>query len=124
MLVAAGLFFVALAIVGLFLPILPTTPFLILAAACFARSSPRFHSWLMNNRLFGAYIRDYREGRAMRPMHKCVSLLLLWSVLGLTGWLAVSSIWVRALLAAVGIGVTVHLLALRNAARRGRQRDR
>jgi hypothetical protein len=113
---------VALAVFGLFLPILPTTPFLLLAAACFARSSPRFHSWLISNRVFGLYIRNYQEGRAMRPLHKAISLLLLWAVLLFTAWLAVSSIWARGLLVVVGIGVTVHLLTLKGAAHPRRPR--
>jgi len=61
-LIVAGTFFVGLGIVGIFIPILPTTPFLLLAAACYARSSERFYNWLLNHRWFAKYIRPYREG--------------------------------------------------------------
>jgi uncharacterized membrane protein YbaN (DUF454 family) len=62
---SAGLFFVALGVAGAFLPILPTTPFIILAAACFARSSPRLEAWLLSHRVFGPMLRDWRERGAI-----------------------------------------------------------
>ena len=65
LLIAGGNLCVALAVLGLFLPVLPTTPFLLLAAVCYARSSERFYHWLVTNRWFGAYIRNYREGRGI-----------------------------------------------------------
>lgn len=72
---AAGLCFVALGIVGAFLPVLPTTPFMILAAACFARSSPRLESRLLNHPRFGPALRDWRERRAISPRAKRASLI-------------------------------------------------
>lgn len=114
-LLALGFLCVGLAGLGLALPVLPTTPFLLLAAFFFARSSPRLNSWLLSNRVFGAYLRNYYEGRFMQPLHKAVTLILLWVTLGLTAWLAVSALWLRILLAAVAVGVTVHLLTLRSA---------
>ena len=62
LLIAAGTVFLALGVVGILLPLLPTTPFLLLAAACYAKSSKRFSNWLLNNRVFGKIIKDYREG--------------------------------------------------------------
>jgi uncharacterized membrane protein YbaN (DUF454 family) len=63
LLVIAGTLFVGLGIIGIFIPVLPTTPFLLLAAACYARSSRKFHEWLLNNRWFGDYIRNYLQGK-------------------------------------------------------------
>ena len=79
LLIACGTLCVALAVLGLFLPVLPTTPLLLLAAVCYARSSERFYHWLMTNRWFGAYIRNYREGRGIPLWHKVLAISLLLS---------------------------------------------
>ena len=113
LLLVLGTLFVILGVVGVFLPILPTTPFLLLAAACYARSSDRFLHWLLNNRLFGDYIRNYREGRGMPRSTKLLTLVALWLTLGLSAAFATSALWLRLLLAAVGTGVTIHLLRLK-----------
>ena len=75
----------ALGLVGIFLPILPTAPFMILAAACFDRGSPRFHAWIVNHRIFGPPIQDWRRNRAIRPKYKAIagvtmggSIVLVW----------------------------------------------
>ena len=112
LLIAIGTIAVALAVVGMFVPILPTTPFLLLAAACYARSSDRFLNWLLHNRWFGAYIRNYREGRGMPRRTKVLTLAALWTTLLLSGTFAVSAWWLRLLLVMVGAGVTIHLLRI------------
>ena len=112
LLIAIGTLAVALAVVGMFVPILPTTPFLLLAAACYARSSDRFLNWLLHNRWFGAYIRNYREGRGMPRLTKILTLSALWATLILSGTIAVSAWWLRLVLVAVGAGVTYHLLRI------------
>jgi uncharacterized membrane protein YbaN (DUF454 family) len=113
LLIVIGTIAVVLGVVGMFVPILPTTPFLLLAAACYARSSERFLHWLLHNRLFGAYIRNYREGRGMPRTTKILTLAALWFTLGLSAAFATSALWLRLLLAGIGIGVTIHLLRLR-----------
>ena len=112
LLIAVGLLFVGLGIVGIFLPILPTTPFLLLAAYCFARSSDRFYHWLVTNRWFGAYIRNYREGRGMPLREKIISLTALWLTISATIIFSVSAWWLRLLLLAIALGVTTHLVRL------------
>lgn len=77
LLLAVGTLFLAMGIVGIALPLLPATPFLLLAAACYARGSERFYRWLMNNRVFGSYIRSYREGKGIRLRVKVMVLCLL-----------------------------------------------
>jgi uncharacterized protein len=118
LLIVLGTIAVILGVVGMFVPILPTTPFLLLAAACYARSSDRFLHWLLNNRYFGAYIRNYREGRGMPKATKIFTLAALWLTLGMSALFATSSPWLRLLLAAIGIGVTIHLLRLKTYALR------
>jgi uncharacterized protein len=104
---------VALGVAGLFLPIVPTTPFLLLAAWCYARSSRRVYAWLMTNRWCGAYIRNYREGRGISRAHKTACLLLLWLAIGSTAGFAVTRWWVRLALLAIAVAVTVHVLRIK-----------
>lgn len=112
-LLVVGTLCVVLGVVGIFLPILPTTPFLLLAAACYARSSDRFLHWLLNNRYFGDYIRNYRAGRGMPHSTKILTISALWLTLGMSAAFATTALWLRLLLAVVGIGVTAHLLRLK-----------
>ncbi len=113
LLVTAGFVCVGLGFAGIFLPLLPTTPFLLLAAACFARSSERFHDWLLGNRWFGQRIRDYAEHRATTLPAKVGSIAMLWACLIPSGVLFTDRWWVRGLLLVIGVGVTMHLTSLR-----------
>ncbi len=113
LLIALGTLCVALGVLGVFLPVLPTTPFLLLAAFCYGRSSKRFYSWLMTNRWCGEYIRSYREGKGMPIRQKMLTLLLLWLTIGSTAWLAVSLWWLRLILLGIAVGVTIHLVRIR-----------
>lgn len=79
-----GLISVGLGVVGLFLPLLPTTPFMILAAGLFAKSSPRLHDWLLGHRLFGPAIRDWRDNRAIAPKAKRGAILAMAAAFGLS----------------------------------------
>ena len=110
---AAGIFFVALGALGMFLPVLPTTPLLILAAAMFMRSSDRLHRWLMGHDIFGPFIRNYRLYRAIPRRTKIDSLAFLWLTIGYSVIFAVDSIWIRILLLLVAIGVSWHLVKLK-----------
>jgi len=108
----AGTFFVGLGIIGIFLPIVPTTPFLLLAAAFYARSSQRFYNWLLNNRWFGNYIRGYREGKGIPLKVKVLTISLLWITIGCSVTFAVHIFIVRIILILIAIGVTVHILSI------------
>ena len=96
-------------IIGIFVPILPTTPFLLLAAFCYARSSNRFYRWLVNNRLFGAYIKNYIEGRGMPLKIKALTIILLWISIGVTLTFGVQNTAIRVALILIALGVTVHI---------------
>jgi hypothetical protein len=113
LLIAAGFITLGLGIIGVFVPLLPTTPFLLLAAASFFRSSDRLYTWLIHHKWFGATIRHYREYRAITLRAKVLTLLLLWSVIGYTALGIVATWWVRALLGVIAVGVTIHILHLK-----------
>ncbi len=104
-----GCIAVALAILGVFLPLLPTTPFLLLASACFARGSDRLHRWLLSNKLFGEYLRNIEDGRDIPRRAKIITLTVLWVSLGYSAY-KLDSVSLTALLLAIGIGVSVFLL--------------
>ena len=73
-----GSIFVGLAVIGIFIPGLPTTPFLILAAYFYIRSSNKLYNWLINNKILGVYIKGYLSGKGMPLRAKIVSLMLMW----------------------------------------------
>ena len=111
-LIAAGTVFVVLGVIGIFLPILPTTPFLLLAAVCYSRSSERCHHWLLTNRWCGEYIRNYRDGLGIRLRHKLLSLAILWGAIGYS-IAVVQRDGVRLLLLVIAIAVTVHIVLIK-----------
>lgn len=111
--IIVGTISVILGIVGILIPLLPTTPLLLLGAACFARSSPKFHRWLFQNRWFGKYLTNYKEGKGIPTKIKVYSIVFLWCVIGL--WIVfgeVSQIF-QIILIAASIAVTVHLMLLK-----------
>src|SRR5689334_18594391 len=98
-LIALGFVSLVTGVFGIFLPLIPTTGPLLLAAVCFDRSSPRLHSWLINNRYLGGYIKNYREGRGLPMMQKVCTIGLLWTTITISIVFAVNAWWGRALLA-------------------------
>ena len=108
-LLAIGWLSVALGVIGIFLPVLPTTPFLLLAAACFMRSSKRFYLWLVNHRQLGPWIVDYLEGQGIPLKGKIYSIGLMWLSIGLSCYL-VPLFWARAFMLTSAVLVTVYIL--------------
>ena len=111
----AGTISVAIGVVGIFVPLLPTTPFLLLAAACYMRSSERFYRRLLNNRFFGTYIRNYMEGKGVPLRIKIYTIALLWTTISLSIFLISPGIVVKIVLVIIAIGVTLHIILLRGA---------
>lgn len=101
----------ALATLGVILPLLPTTPFLLLAAWCFARSSPRFHAWLLYRSPFGRYLRHWQQHRALPPKAKGRMMIFTLVTFAISLWL-VKILWVRLLLLALLCGLMVFMLRL------------
>jgi len=116
---AGGAIFLAAALVGVAVPVLPTTPFLLLATACFLRGSARMHRWMLANRWFGDYLRRYREGRGIPLRTKLGAIALLWATIGLSVTFAVESWPVRIGLLAIAVAVTAHIAMIGR--RRGNQ---
>lgn len=119
-----GALSLATGVIGMFVPLLPTTCFLLLAVWCFARSSPRLHSWMLTNRWFGDYLRDYREGRGIPRALKVGSLSVMWLTIGFSVAFAISAIWVRLVLLGIAVGVTIHVAGLRDSRALATERSR
>lgn len=113
LLLFVGLIAVCLGVVGIFVPLLPTTPFLLLAAACFVRSSERLHNWLTRHKWFGAYITNYREYGAIALRGKIGSMAILWGVISYAVLFEVTNWPLRILLGTIAVGVTIHILRLK-----------
>lgn len=108
-LLAIGWLSVALGVIGIFLPVLPTTPFLLLAAASFARSSPRFYQWLVHHPHLGPWIRDYLDGNGIPLKGKVYAISLMWLSIGFSCYL-VPSIWARSFMLTSAVLVSTYIL--------------
>ncbi len=111
-LITVGSLALALGFLGAFLPVLPTTPFLLLAAYCYLRSSDKLYCWLINHPLLGAYIYNYLTYRAITRSTRYGALFFLWATL-IISMLVTANLHLIIFLTAVGIGVTIHLFALK-----------
>ena len=108
----AGTVFLILGGVGVVLPLLPTTPFLLLAAVCYARSSERLYRWLLYNRWFGSYIRNWHEGRGIPMKTKILSILFLILTIGYSAAVVVPFFIGKVALIIVAVCVSVHILSI------------
>ena len=113
LLVILGTISLILGIIGIFLPLLPTTPFLLAAAYCYARSSKKLYYFLMHNSWFSEYLRNYKEGKGITLYHKIATLFLLWLAIGFSMIFVVSSIWIRIVLLVIALAVTVHVVLIK-----------
>lgn len=113
LLIAAGFASLSLGVAGIFLPLLPTTPFLLLASACFLRSSERLHRWLLHHRVFGNFIGGYQRFRAISLRAKMLTVIVLWLFIGYAAVFVVGAALIRVLLLVIAAAVTVHIVRLR-----------
>jgi uncharacterized membrane protein YbaN (DUF454 family) len=107
--VVAGTICVCLAAIGMVLPVLPTTPFLLLAAACYIRGSERMHKWLLSNRWFGSYIKNYHEGKGISARGKFISIVSLWLVISISVFM-VNLLLLHIALIMIASLVSIHLI--------------
>ena len=109
--IASGIVSLTLGVLGIFLPLLPTTPFLLLSAFLFARSSEKLHSWLLNHKIFGKYIRDFLQDRSIPLRVKIISISMLWTtIIGSIIFAANGKSGLQILLLVIAAGITVHIL--------------
>ena len=112
LLITGGLISLVLGTIGIVLPVLPTTPFFLLSAYCFIRSSDKLYHWLIHHRVFGSYIYHYLEHQAVKKSAKIVALCTLWPSLLLSMYI-VNKTWITILLIIIGAAVTTHILMLK-----------
>ena len=112
LLISAGLLCTGLGVIGIFVPLLPTTPFLLLAAACFARSSERFYTWLVEHNHLGPLVKGYLDGSGIPLRAKKTAILLVWLTLPPSALLLVPPLWAKALLILLASAITWYLLSL------------
>ena len=112
-LIISGTVCLILGIIGVFIPLLPTTPFLLLSAAAYFRGSERLYNWLINHKYLGTYIRNFREHKAIPFRAKILSVSLLWGTIGYCIFFLVLPIWVKILLGCIAAGVTWHILSFK-----------
>ena len=110
-LVVLGTISLALGILGIFLPLLPTTPFLLLTAALYFRGSEKFYNWLINHKILGEYIRNFRENRAIPLRVKIISVSLLWITILSSAYFFVPYWWAQLIMIIIAILVTKHILS-------------
>ena len=103
----------ALGIMGVFLPVLPTTPFLLLSAALYMRSSQRLYDWLMSHKHLGPYIKNFREHKALPLRVKVVSVTMVWATLLYCAIFVAKEWWMSVVFVAIAIGVTVHIISFK-----------
>jgi uncharacterized membrane protein YbaN (DUF454 family) len=113
LLIVIGSISVGLGMLGVFLPLLPTTPFLLLAAACYIRSSEKFYNWLIYHKWFGSYIRNYHEGRGIPLKAKIMAISLIWLTIGFSAVFIVPVLIAKIVLFGIAIGVTMYLLKIK-----------
>jgi uncharacterized membrane protein YbaN (DUF454 family) len=103
----AGALSLALGAIGIVVPVLPTTPFVLLAAFCFARGSPALHRWLLANRAFGPLLRDWEEHRSIERRTKIVAIAAMSISLASSIVFAVDAAWLQVTLALLGVGLAI-----------------
>ena len=113
LLITAGFTSLSMGLIGIFVPVLPTTPFLILSAACFLKSSDMLYKWLIHNKIFGKYINNYLKFKAISLKSKIVSIVLLWSVILCSIFFYINFFWIKILLLFIALSVTIHILKIR-----------
>ncbi len=113
LLLAVGFVFVALGIMGFFLPVMPSIPFFIIASVCFSKSSKKFHDMLMNNRWVGPRIQEYHQNNGIKVHEKVFIIALQWAGVLFTSVFFVRELWGRILLLGIVLAGTLYILSLK-----------
>lgn len=107
---AFGWLSVVLGVIGIFLPVMPTTPFLLLAAACFTRTSPKIYTWITGHPQLAKYVVPYLEGQGMPLKAKVYTLVMLWFTIILSAFIILDSKIVRVILPILGLLVSIYIM--------------
>ena len=109
----SGFLLVAIGVIGIFLPILPTTIFLILASACFVKSSPKANEWLRSNKLLSPYLKNYQDKAGLSIKAKIFTIGFLWVSISLSAFYLTSEFYIKIILLAIAVGVSIHLIMVK-----------
>ena len=109
----SGVLLVAIGVIGIFLPILPTTIFLILASACFIKSSTQANEWLRNHKILGLYIKNYQDKSGLTVKSKILNIAFLWIMISASAIFFTELWYIRLILFSIAVGVTIHLLMVK-----------
>lgn len=109
----SGFLLVAIGVIGIFLPLLPTTIFLILASICFLKSSPKANEWLRNHKVLGGYIDNYQNKTGLTRNAKIANIITLWISISLSAIFLTDELYIKIILLAIAIGVTIHLVMIK-----------
>lgn len=101
---------VIIGVIGIFVPLLPTAIFLILASACFVKGSPRANKWLRNHKILGAYVKNYQDNSGLTIKVKIINIVFLWLMILTSAHFFTENLYIRLILLAIAVGVTVHLV--------------
>jgi uncharacterized membrane protein YbaN (DUF454 family) len=112
LLIVAGTISLIIGTIGIVIPVLPTTPFLLIATACYLRGSERLHNWMLNNRVIGDFIKNYNEGKGISTKHKIFTITFLWFTIMISTLFFVSLLYLRIVLIIIAIIVTTHIFTL------------
>ncbi len=113
LLIIMGWFFVLLGVIGIFLPVMPTTVFLLIAASLFARSSEKFYNALLNNKYLGSYIKNYRIHRGMTIKSKITAIVVMNLAIGYSAIFAVDMLWLKIVLFLIAISLTIFFISMK-----------
>jgi len=106
-----GTISLTLGVIGIILPLLPTTPFVLLAAWCYAKSSDKFHKALLNNRFFGRIINDYQSGKGISPTMSAFTIILLWTTILFSAYIMINETIIVIILITIAIAVSIHIVS-------------
>ena len=112
-LVSLGTLSLIIGVIGIFIPLLPTTPFLLLAAACYIRGSKKVYNWLIKNKWLGEYIKNYQDGKGVPFKVKIITIIVLWLSIIISLILFVSNFIIQIILLIIAIGVTIHIVKIK-----------
>ena len=111
--VTAGTIFLGLGLIGIAVPLLPTTPFMLLTAWCYYHGSERLHTWLLNHKWFGEYIRNFQEKKGIALRAKIISIATLWATIVFSMVFIIEMLYLHIILAGIATAVTIYILSFK-----------